>query len=166
MGGGICIGLLLYPILGKIDLKRLFGLLVTIYAARELFIELRPQLRISRQLSPFWSTFWFVLAGIHPRHLCNRRPHAGVRGGPSRTGQGSIPRHHACWSGACSHLSFHGFSDQRPHGGRKLKITAGLLPVLAVGILFGEWVHDKVSERIFRRLIFCLLLFSGVMLMI
>ena len=166
MGGGICIGLLLYPILGKIDLKRLFGLLVTIYAGRELFIELRPQLRIGRQLSPFWSTFWIVLAGItHATY---------ATGGPmlvyvvGRLGLGKAQFRATMLLVWCLFNTFLSmvFLINGRMGAESLKLTAGLLPALAVGILFGEWVHDKVSEKIFRRLIFCLLLFSGVMLMI
>jgi uncharacterized membrane protein YfcA len=165
MGGGICIGLVLYPILKGIDLKRLFGLLVTVYAARELYIALRPPKSPHRRLSAFWSTFWFILAGItHATY---------ATGGPmlvyvvGRLGL-SKARFRATmllvWFLFNTVLSIVFLFNGRMGAGT-LKITAGLLPALALGIIFGEWIHDKVSEKIFRRLIFALLLFSGIALL-
>jgi uncharacterized membrane protein YfcA len=35
--------------------------------------------------------------------------------------------------------------------------TACLLPSIPLGVLLGQWIHDRVDETLFRRLLFGLL---------
>ena len=164
MGCGICIGLLLYPLIKETNLKRLLGLLVSIYAARELILEFRPQNTPKRELSTFWSNFWFVLAGLtHAFYATGGPLLIYVVGRLGLTKSEFRATMLLVWSLFNTFLSAVFLINGRMNA-ESLKVTAGLLPVLGIGILIGEWVHDRVSERIFRRLIFALLLFSGVVL--
>jgi uncharacterized membrane protein YfcA len=165
MGGGICIGLMLYPVLREVDLKRLFGLLVSIYAARELYLALRPPETPHGQLPAFWSTFWFILAGItHATYATGGPMLVYVVGRLGLSKAVFRATMLLVWCLFNTVLSMVFLFNGRM-GVNSLKITAGLLPALAIGIIFGEYIHDKVSEEIFRRLIFGLLLFSGIVLL-
>jgi uncharacterized membrane protein YfcA len=166
MGGGICIGLLLFPMLKEMNLKRLFGLLVTVYAARELIIDLRPKPAQKRELSGFWSTFWLVLAGItHSVYATGGPMLVYVVGRLGLTKAEFRATMCMVWGLFNTFLTAVFLANGRMGMG-SLKITAGLLPALALGIIAGEWIHGRVSEKIFRRLIFSLLLFSGMVLVI
>jgi uncharacterized membrane protein YfcA len=47
-----------------------------------------------------------------------------------------------------------------------LKLTAYLIPVLPLGVLLGEWLHNRINEHVFRVSIYSLLLVSGVTLVL
>ncbi len=41
-----------------------------------------------------------------------------------------------------------------------------LLPFLAAGIVAGEWAHRRVNEMLFKKVVFCMLLLVGVVMLI
>ena len=45
-----------------------------------------------------------------------------------------------------------------------VKMSGLLLAPLVAGIVAGEWFHGKVKEHTFRRLVYALLLFGGLVL--
>lgn len=47
-----------------------------------------------------------------------------------------------------------------------LKLAATMLPSLAAGIVGGEWLHGRLPELTFRRLVFALLLLGGAVLVL
>jgi len=47
-----------------------------------------------------------------------------------------------------------------------LEFTAILLPALLIGILIGEFLHYKVNERLFRFVVYIVLLFTGIVILI
>jgi uncharacterized membrane protein YfcA len=46
-----------------------------------------------------------------------------------------------------------------------IKISAVLFPTLPLGIVTGEWLHHRINERIFRIIVFSLLIVAGISLM-
>lgn len=166
MGAGLLVGLALFPLLRGIALKRLLGLMVTVFAARELFRLIRGVHSCRRSLPPFQTALWQILAGIAHAFYAT--------GGPplvyaiSRLNlPKSVFRATMCtvWASMNAFLIVV-FSLNGRINPESLKMTAWLLPVLPIGILLGEWLHNRVNEHQFRVFIYCLLLVSGVTLVV
>lgn len=47
-----------------------------------------------------------------------------------------------------------------------LTLSVGLLPLLACGVVFGQWVHARISERLCSMCLFSLLALAGVALIL
>ncbi len=43
-----------------------------------------------------------------------------------------------------------------------LNLIGALLPVIAIGILAGEWLHHRIDEYRFKIFVFAVLLFAGM----
>lgn len=166
MLSGIFIGLIVYPIIQGAYLKRIFGLIVTAYAARELYFSLPKNTAKQRRLSKLQSAFWLILAGV---------THAiYATGGPmlvyvvGRIGLNkSVFRATLCtiWAVLNTFLTVTFIANGRIDK-TSLTMTAILLPALFLGIFAGEWIHSRISEQRFRRIVFTVLLIVGLKLVV
>jgi hypothetical protein len=51
-------------------------------------------------------------------------------------------------------------------GARTLPFVAGLVPVLALAIVLGDWLHHKLDEQRFKQLVLVMLVGAGVALLV
>jgi uncharacterized membrane protein YfcA len=166
MGAGLLIGLAVFPLLKGIALKKLLGLMVTAFSARELFLLMRASPSGRRALSVFQATLWQVFAGIvHAFYATGGPPlvYAISRLNLPK----SVFRATMCtvWASMNTFLIVV-FSINGRINAESLKLTAGLIPLLPLGILLGEWLHKRINEHIFRIFIYSLLLVSGLTLIV
>ena len=166
MVAGICIGLVLYPLIKGDLLKRIFGLIVTAYAARELYFSLRPTALKLRHLSRFERVLWLILAGItHSIYATGGPMLVYVVGRIGLTK--SVFRATLCtvWAVLNTFLTLAFIANGRIDSA-SLILTAALLPALCLGLVAGEWLHGRVSEEHFRRMTCTMLLVAGVALVL
>lgn len=163
---GICLGFVLYPLIKGDLLKRIFGVIVTVYAARELFFSLRPTTSKLRRLSCFERVLWLILAGItHAIYATGGPMLVYVVGRIGLTK--SVFRATLCtvWAVLNTFLTVAFIANGRIDGA-SLMLTAALLPALGLGIVMGEWLHGRVSEQRFQRMTHAMLLLAGVALVL
>ncbi|GAC1033420.1 hypothetical protein thsps21_42490 [Pseudomonas sp. No.21] len=158
---GTLLGYALLPWLDGGALKRGFGVLILGFALRELW---RQRHERPRGRTPLWMTRLQIGAG----GLCHG---LFASGGPllvyalaaTPLGKARLRATLACvWLGLNGLLSLAFLVDGRlvpalPH-------LALYLPLLAIGVLAGEWLHHRVAERYFRTAIHLLLCLCGVLL--
>jgi uncharacterized membrane protein YfcA len=161
---GLLLGLALFPLIKGIALKRLLGLMVTVFAARELFLLMRPARSGRRPLPAFQASLWQILAGVaHAFYATGGPPlvYAVSRLNLPRT----VFRATMCtvWASMNTFLIVV-FSLNGRINAETLSLTAWLIPVLPLGILLGEWLHKRINEHLFRVFIYSLLLISGLTL--
>ncbi len=161
MGIGIVLGLALFPLIRGLVLKELLGLFVVLFSGRELLLIVRTAQPRVGALSRAKSAVIQVFAGImHALY---------TTGGPllvyslSRV---NLPKGKfratlcAVWAILNSFLILVFIVNGRINSDC-LKSAAFLFPLLPLGILAGEWLHNRINEHYFRIFIFSLLLFSG-----
>jgi uncharacterized protein len=166
MAVGLFVGLALFPLLKGIALKKLLGLMVTAFSARELFLLMRTAPSGRRALTAFQATLWQIFAGVvHAFYATGGPPlvYAISRLNLPK----SVFRATMCtvWASMNTFLIVV-FSLNGRINPESLKLTACLIPVLPLGVLLGEWLHKRINEHVFRVFIYSLLLISGLTLVL
>jgi uncharacterized membrane protein YfcA len=165
MGSGLILGLLIYPLLKGINLKGLLGGFVVILSTREL-IALRKSSASDAQTSKVATGCWQILAGITHAFY--------ITGGPLLVYSVSrleldkeVFRSTLCsvWVGL-NILLVIVFALNGRLNTESIKITAPLIMVLPLGIVLGEWLHNRFNPTVFRAIIYGLLLCSGIKLLL
>jgi len=161
---GIIIGLFLHPYLSGIALKNLLGVLVVVFAGRQLILSVRKSPVKRPPMSHMQAGFWQILAGI-----CQA---IYATGGPflvyslSRLNfPKAVFRATMCtvW-GSLNTLLVVVFLLNGRINLASLTLSAYLLPALPLGIILGEWMHGRVNEEQFKIIIYLLLLVAGLTL--
>lgn len=162
---GIALGTLLFPLAKGLALKWLLGLLVMTFAGRQLWLMLSRREHDNPQL-PYWAVALLqIAAGVTHAFY--------TTGGPLLVysiGRLDLPksvfRSTMCTVWATLNTIMIGvFVANGRINPTSLKLTAGLLLVLPLGILAGEWAHGRINQRQFGLFIYILLTFSGVALL-
>lgn len=158
---GVAAGFLLYPLVSGPGLKRLLGLMVTVYAGRELYLVLRKTGHGNRLLGPVATGFWLILAGItHAFYSTGGPMLVYVVGRLELAKEVFRATMSMVWAVMATILIVVFLINGRINA-ESATISAGLVPSLLLGIVLGEWFHGRISEYRFRLFIYILLLFSG-----
>ena len=164
MGCGVAAGTLLFPLFKGAPLQWILGIVVTVFASRELIL-LKIRKSPGRPFSFWASGGWQFLAGIvHAFYTTGAPPlvYAVSRLNLPK----SVFRATMCtvWA-SMNTIMICIFIGNGRINATSLALTGSLLPLLPLGILAGEFFHGKINERGFRIFIYCLLLFSGAALL-
>ncbi len=165
MGSGVVAGSLLFPLFGGPALQWMLGVVITVFAGRELIL-LRTGTRGGPPFGLWVAGAWQFLAGIVHAFYTTGGPPLVYSVSRLNLSKG-VFRATLCTVWATMNLimivilSINGRIN-----GESLALTGSLLPLLPLGILTGEWFHGKINERGFRIFIYCLLLVSGVALLV
>lgn len=154
-------GYLLRPWLGADALRVLFGALVVWFAGREL-------LRAWRGLHPrphgdWWTRGWMLVAGVTHGLFASGGPLLVYALTGVRLAKASFRATLICvWFSLNTMLTivFAVDGTLAPN----LPRVAALLPVLVVGVVLGEWLHHRIDEVRFSRLVYGLLFITGCLL--
>jgi uncharacterized protein len=166
-GLGMPLGLLIFYRVDSGNLKLVFGILVLIVASVELMRALRNKAATAPQpLSAGESAFWLVLGGIIHGLYSSGGPmivYYASRRLYNKTDFRSTLS--ALWLILSimlfiSHLSTGNISPETAW------FTVRLLPVIIVGIVVGEKLHDRLAENSFRILVFAILVFAGASIVV
>jgi uncharacterized membrane protein YfcA len=161
---GLLIGVVLFPLLRGIALKKLLGLLVVFFAGREFVLLIGKIQSRGRPLSTAKAGIIQVMAGVVHAFYAT--------GGPLLVysiGRLELPKKVfrptlcAVWATLNTILVLIFVLKGRINM-VSMELTALLFPLLPAGILVGEWLHDRINEHHFRLVIYGLLLFAGLTL--
>ena len=165
MGCGVVAGTLLFPLLAGPLLRWILGVVVTVFAARELIL-LKTKKRQGPPFSFWVAGAWKFVAGIvHAFYTTGGPPlvYAVSRLNLSK----GVFRATLCtvWS-TMNLIMIVIFVSNGRINSESIALTGSLLPLLPLGILAGEWFHGRINERGFRIFIYCLLLLTGIALLV
>ena len=164
MCAGLLAGLWFFPYIEGLPLKKILGGLIVIFSASQIFQMCK---RTQESSLSYWKAiFWQFLAGICQAIYATGGPflvyslsrHPMVK---------SVFRATLCtvW-GSVNSVLITAFVLNGRINASSLEITAYLLPALPIGIVLGEWMHGRVSEKQFHLVILLLLLVAGATLVI
>lgn len=162
MAFGTMAGYLLRPLLDESVLQLLFGLLIVWFAGRELWRMVRQQIP---EPHGRWLTGSLMMgAGVTHGLFASGGPLlvyalAGTSMQKARFRATLI----SVWFGLNGLLTIFYLLDGSLVA--SLPKLVAYLPLLVVGVLLGERLHHAVNEQVFRRLVFSLLLITGLVLM-
>ena len=163
---GLIVGLWLFPYLEELPLKKILGGLIVVFAGARLLRTIKPA-KTSSSNFPLWlSAIWQFLAGVCQAIYATGGPLL-VYSLSRRSLVKSAFRATLCtvW-GSMNTVLISAFAINGRLDYSALKFTAWLLPALPVGIVLGEWMHGRVSEKQFQLVILLLLLVAGSTLII
>ena len=165
MGCGVVVGTLLFPLLQGPYLKRILGVFIIVFAGRELLL-LRFKPQGGKPFGLLVTGAWQLLAGIVHAFYTTGGPPLVYSISRLNLPKG-VFRATLCTVWATMNLIMIViFSTGGRIDGESLALTGSLLPILPLGILAGEFFHGRINERGFRVFIYCLLLVSGVALLV
>jgi len=161
MGLGLLAGLVAFNFIQGAVLEKIFGVLVIVLSIRELYRLYRRQ-QDQDPISNMASYAYITAAGfIHGIY---------ASGGPLliyALGKLNLPKSvfrstlGAVWLFFAIILTgFYLFSGKLTED--SLKLILILLPMIAIGILSGEWLHHRIDEYRFKIFVFAVLLFAGL----
>jgi uncharacterized membrane protein YfcA len=166
MIAGLLVGIIIFPFLQGVALKKILGFLVIVFAGRELVLLIGRVQRQGPPLSPAKTGLIQLAAGaVHAFY---------ATGGPLLVyslGRLDLPKKVfrptlcAVWATLNTILTLI-FALKGRINMVSMEMTALLIPLLPAGIFVGEWLHDRINERHFRMVIYGLLFFSGITLMV
>ena len=161
MALGTLAGYALRPWLDEDLLKHLFGLLVVWFAARALWASLNAQHAPARPT--WWTRLWTFVAGITHGLFASGGPLlvyalAGVDLDKARFRATLV----VVWFTLNAALTLAFALDGSL--GPALGHIALYLPLLLLGVLAGERLHDRIDELRFRRVVYVVLLVAGLAL--
>lgn len=164
MAAGTVIGSILRPELSATVLKPLYGILIVVFAARELWRLWRRTSAPSRH-PPLLTSVLMFFAGVIHGLFASGGPMlvyalAGTELDKARLRSTLI----AVWftlNGLLT-LVFLANGSLVP----ALPQLPAYLPAVFVGVVVGEWLHHRIDERRFRQVIFTLLALTGLVLVL
>jgi uncharacterized protein len=164
MGLGLIIGIATFNLVQTAVLQTAFGIFVILFTAYELYKEFKGA---PRSLLPSWAGILCLIAGgfIHGLY---------ATGGPlvvyyasRKVDDKKVFRSTLCslWTLFSGILLTNYFLTGRLTPAT-VKITLFLLPALALGLVLGEWLHFRVAEKPFKKMVHILLLGAGLLLVL
>ena len=148
---GIIIGLFLFPHVSGLALKEMLGLLVVVFAGRQLFMAFSKSRSTKRPMSRLQAGFWQMLAGVCQAIYSTGGPFL-VYSVSRMDFSKEVFRATMCtvWSVLNGLLAAVFILNGRLNL-ESLKLCAWLLPVLPLGIFMGEFMHGRVNEEQFKK---------------
>jgi uncharacterized membrane protein YfcA len=161
MSIGVLMGIVAFHYIEGDVLKRLFGLLVTALSMRELSRLLRNR-QSQIALSKIKARACMVLAGIIHGIYASGGPlliyavsKVDMPKSVFRSTLGSV------WFIFSVILTASYFISGK-FTALSIKFILALLPMILIGILLGEWLHQRIDEHRFKIFVFAVLFFAGV----
>jgi hypothetical protein len=164
---GLIIGASIFNFVQGLILKKIFGILIFLLSSNELLNILIKKQRVNLSpFSKFQSISWLIFSGIiHGIYAC---------GGPflvyyitrlqfnKQTFRSTLS---LLWLilNAILTLNYINTGDINME---TIKSSIILFPTLPAGIILGELIHHRISERTFNIFIFVLLLIAGISLLV
>lgn len=161
MALGTTLGYAAKPLLDAVLMRQLFGVLIIWFASRELWRLRHAHASVAR---PGWlSQAWVVLAGVTHGLFASGGPllvyaASGMAIDKARFRATLV----SVWLTLNTGLTLAFWMDGRLQPAWPK--AAAYLPVIAVGIATGEWLHQRFSEARFRLAIYALLCITGILL--
>jgi len=165
MGIGMAGGLAIAAFAATDLLQSVFGLFVVAVSLRELHGLRGPAPAPHRPMAPAVATAAMLAAGVIHGIFASGGPllvYAMGRLGLAKARFRSTLA--VVWLTLNATLTVFFIATGRLDASR-LPFFAALLPVVALAIVCGEWAHDRLDERRFRRVVFGLLLVAGIVLL-
>ncbi len=158
---GFIIGIIIFTKIHSDILKRLFGILIVILSARELYSTRKRDIQ-QKTISMFQSILFFFSAGIVQGVYAS--------GGPLLVyvlNKMNLPKSvfrstlSSVWL-LTSFMLVISYLITNQINQETLKASLFLIPSLVLGLTVGELLHRRVSDRPFKFWVFCVLVVSGV----
>jgi len=160
---GMPVGMALFHVGGERTLKVLFGVFVVVLAASELR-SLRRRGSVSPPLRPLLSASFLFGGGITHGLYGSGGPMAiYVTGREIREKDRFRSTMSALWV-LLNLILIGGFIIGGKYDATTARMVSLMLAPLVVGIVAGEWIHDRVRPVLFQGLVYGALLLAGVML--
>lgn len=165
MGAGLAAGLLMNELARGLASKGLLGFIVVFFATRQLWMHFRKGGKL-RDISVVQAGVFQIMAGIVQALY--------TMGGPfliysvSRLYlPKSVFRATLCavWAASNGIITIAFFINGRINA-ETLKVTVFLIPILPLGILLGEMLHNRINEEAFRLFTYILLFLTGLPLIL
>ena len=162
MLGGTLLGFILHNWLADDVLKRLFGILVTWFAARELWRMFRG---VSATAHPHWLSRLLTFgAGITHGLFASGGPLLVYAMAGTNLDKSRLRATMLCvWFALNASLSVLLLIEGRLVPA--LPTTLRYVPLLIIGVALGEYLHHRVNEQRFRMLVYGVLTATGVLLL-
>lgn len=160
---GTIVGTWMRPVLGNAELAAIFALVIVVFGARELYKSLR---NVADSAHPRWLNQLLIAgAGITHGLFASGGPLLVFSLAGSKIDKGQMRATLlAVWFSLNSLLTvIFLFQGALTLVWPKLLMY---LPLLVIGVLAGEYLHHRVSELTFRRLIYVILMCTGALLFI
>ncbi|MEW5947160.1 MAG: sulfite exporter TauE/SafE family protein [bacterium] len=166
-GAGLAVGIAVFH-LAEVDTLRIaYGTFVLCLSVREVHIALRTAGDFSpKPLPGLQSFFWLLSGGIMQGIYASGGPMVVYYAGRKLTDKRSF---RSTLSGLWLILSTALFASHVVSGKATigtLRESAGLLASLALGIVIGETIHERIPEKTFRVFVFAILIFAGAALIL
>lgn len=160
MGAGALIGIAFFNILAGNFLKRMLGFLVVIFCVRELYKLWK------KHPAPFiplyWSRFWILMGGVvHGIYASGGPLLVYALSGMALDKSKLRSTLSTVWLILNSILLLSYVFTGRING-ETLQFSLIFLPALPLGIVLGEWLHERIDEYRFRIGVFVVLLGAGL----
>lgn len=159
MGLGMVVGIALVNVLGGNVLKGLFAVLILWFAGRELYKMYRGLAIKSKPT--WWQPLWTFLAGITHGLFASGGPllvySLNTKGIPKAQFRATLV---SVWFGLNLSYTIVMLAQQKVQP--VLPQIAAYIPVIALSIFAGSFLHDKVSNQGFRKVIYGLLIVAGL----
>ncbi len=162
MAAGVAAGLLLFDLLAGPALKQVLGLFVMVISAREAVSLLKSS---QKTVHPFLQKVFFAMAGVIHGMYASGGPlvvYAASRLQLDKTAFRAVLT--ALWSILSTLMTLYFIQDGR-WTGETAMLTMILLPSVAAGLIAGEVLHKRLSERNFRFFVYIVLFFAGATLL-
>jgi len=165
MGIGVLAGIIVFQFVQGVLLKRIFGLLVVLLAARELYRLLRNQPGHTA-LSNLQSSAFILSAGVVHGIYASGGPLLIYAVGKSNLAKSVFRSTLAAVWLIFSIILTSAYFVSGKFTANSIKFIAFLLPVVVMGILLGERLHHRVDEYRFKVFVFSVLTFAGISILI
>ena len=165
MGIGVLAGIIAFQFVQGVLLKGTFGVLVVLLSMRELYRLLRNRLE-QKALSNLQSTAYILSAGIVHGIYASGGPlliYAVSKSNLTKSAFRSTLG--AVWL-IFSIILTSAYFVAGKFTADSLKFIIVLLPVIVIGILIGEWLHQMVDEYRFKIFVFAVLIFAGISILL
>ncbi|RTE85985.1 sulfite exporter TauE/SafE family protein [Lysobacter sp. N42] len=163
MGIGMVVGIVLVNYLQADALKAMFAILILWFAGRELYkiyrgIAVKPK-------PSWWQPIWTFFAGITHGLFASGGPllvyALNTKGIPKAQFRATLV---SVWFGLNVSYTIIMLAQQKVQP--VLPVILAYIPVLALAVWAGSYLHDKVSDTGFRKVIYLLLIVSGLSMLL
>jgi uncharacterized membrane protein YfcA len=165
MGSGLLVGVCVFHFIQGILLKKLFGFLIVFLSTRELY-RLFIKKSDPSTTSSITSSTYIVIAGIIHGIYASGGPllvYAINKLGLNKTTFRSTLS--SLWI-LLNIVLTSSYIFTGKITADSAKVTGMLLPVVLIGLIIGEILHQYINEYIFKIFVFMILLFSGLSILI
>lgn len=161
-GLGLPVGMVLYHVVKSSVLVIVLGVVVVFFSTLELVLVLRAGENARKPMSALQADFWLFSGGVVHGLYASGGPlivyYAGRNIPDKRVFRSTLA---ALWLILNTVLLVTNIATGNLTA-RGVWTAVALLPVLALGIVLGEWMHSRIPELKFRILVYSVLIAAGI----